>query len=141
MTLCAIRKAEDMVRTLYTKLTVLKTLYQMREQGMRINLITYNSAITSLARAAKQPGGQNQPTGTADDSELWIRALQLLDQMKADGIKPDGFSFASAISCCSMSGRWEEAVNLLEVMRKGGPRTQPNKVAYTSAISKLPDLT
>ena len=104
---------------------------------MRINLITYNSAITALARAAKQPQKQNQATDTADDSDLWIRALQVLDQMKADGIKPDGFSFASAISCCGASGKWEEAVGLLDIMRKGGPRTQPNKVAYTAAISKF----
>lgn len=104
---------------------------------MRINLITYNSAITALARAAKQPHQQNQAADTADDSELWIRALQLLDQMKADGINPDGFSFASAISCCGASGKWEQAVSLLDIMRKGGPRTQPNKVAYTAAISKF----
>lgn len=104
---------------------------------MRINLITYNSAITALARAAKGPQQQSQSLDESDTSELWARALNLLDQMKADGIEPDGFSFASAISCCGASGRWEEAVNLLDIMREGGSRTQPNKVAYTAAISKF----
>lgn len=114
----------------------LDLLDEMRKEGIRINLITYNSAITSLARAAKQPSGHTEQAGELDArEELWIRALQLLDQMKSDGIKPDGFSFASAISCCGASGRWNEAVNLLEVMRKGGPRLRPNKVAYTSAIT------
>jgi len=55
--------------------------------------------------------------------------------MKKDGIRPDGFSFASAIRCCGENGRWKEAVNLLEIMRDAGPKTQPNKIAYTSAIT------
>ena len=108
----------------------------MREQGMRINLITYNSAITALARAAKGPQRQGQSPSATDCSDLWARALHLLDQMKADGLEPDGFTYASAISCCGASGRWEEAVSLLDTMREGGSRTQPNKVAYTAAISK-----
>jgi pentatricopeptide repeat protein len=60
----------------------------------------------------------------------------LLQQMKEDGIQPDGFSFTSAISCCGAEGRWEEALELMAVMKKGGPRTRPNKIAYTAAICK-----
>ena len=108
----------------------------MRDQGLQVGLITYNSAINSLARAAKYPSGQTHSLDIPDENEeLWIRSLQLLDQMKKDGIRPDGFSFASAIRCCGENGRWKEAVNLLEIMRDAGPKTQPNKIAYTSAIT------
>lgn len=47
----------------------------------------------------------------------------------------DGFSFSSAISCCGSEGRWEEALQLMGIMEKGGPRTRPNRIAYTAAIS------
>jgi pentatricopeptide repeat protein len=104
----------------------------MRKKGLSINLITYNSAITALSKAAKQSSRGNHGNG-----ELWTRVVELLSQMKADGIEPDGFSYSSAISCCGAEGRWEEALELMEVMHKGGPRTRPNKIAYTAAISSL----
>jgi pentatricopeptide repeat protein len=31
---------------------------------------------------------------------------------------PDGFSYSSAISCCGAEGRWEEALELMEVMQR-----------------------
>jgi pentatricopeptide repeat protein len=103
----------------------------MRKKGLSINLITYNSAITAMSKAAKQSSKGNHGNG----GELWTRVVQLLAQMKSDGIEPDGFSYSSAISCCGAEGRWEEALELMEVMQKGGPRTRPNKIAYTAAIS------
>ena len=115
---------------------------------MSINLITYNAAITALSKAARRysrDGGgmrnnsKNRPRG--DDAlpkeDLWTRALLILKQMKDEGIEPDGFCYASAISCCGSEGRWKEAMELIEVMKKGGPRTRPNKVAYTAAICKF----
>ena len=105
---------------------------------MKANLITYNAAITALSKASrfhakKSSSIQPEEIGSED---LWSRALLLLGQMKKDGIEPDGFCYSSAISCCGAEGRWEEALKLIEVMRKGGPRTRPNKVAYTAAICK-----
>jgi pentatricopeptide repeat protein len=102
----------------------------MRRKGMTINLITYNSAITALSKAAKQSSRSQFGKG-----ELWTKVMELLGQMKADGIEPDGFSFSSAISCCGAEGRWEEALQLVEIMQKGGPRMRPNKIAYTAAIA------
>jgi pentatricopeptide repeat protein len=108
----------------------LELLDIMRKKGLSINLITYNSAITAMSKAAKQSS-----RGDHGGGELWTRVVELLSQMKADGIEPDGFSYSSAISCCGAEGRWEEALELMEVMQKGGPRTRPNKIAYTAAIS------
>mmetsp|Transcript_18062 Transcript_18062/g.33499 ORF Transcript_18062/g.33499 Transcript_18062/m.33499 type:complete len:384 (+) Transcript_18062:857-2008(+) len=107
----------------------------MREKSMTINLITYNSAITALAKASKQKAKLGQLSDTNEDPEegLWQKALNLLDQMKEDGIEPDGFSYSSAISCCV--GRWEEACELIEIMKQN-PTTRPNKIAYTAAIGK-----
>ena len=118
-------------------------MVQMREKKMPINLITYNAAITALSKASRQnarySSRSNRPGATSDpfgDEDLWSRALLLLGQMKEDGIEPDGFCYSSAISCCGAEGRWQEALRLIEVMKQGGPKTRPNKIAYTAAISK-----
>lgn len=113
----------------------------MQEKGMKVNLITFNAAITALAKAAKRSKSPNanypksRRAEVENDGQLYQRALQLLEQMERNNIKPDGFSYSSAISCCGAEGRWEEALELMDRMRKGGPRTRPNRVAYTAAIS------
>lgn len=111
----------------------------MKDKEMSINLITYNAAITALSKAARQRNnarnGGNDST-KSDGEELWFKALKILKQMKENGIEPDGFCYSSAISCLGAQGRWEESLNLINVMKKGGPRTRPNKIAYTAAISK-----
>ncbi len=140
---------------------------QMKEKKMRINLITYNSAITALSKASKMnakfPGQSNDSRQAAsvtfpksevvnvDNEQLWVQALELIEQIKAEGMKPDGFSYSAAISCCGSGGRWKEALeiietmqkggpkmrpNKIETMQKGGPKMRPNKIAYTAAICK-----
>jgi pentatricopeptide repeat protein len=117
---------------------------------MKVNPITYNAAITALATSARnkardsarlihagKPYSADKSTEFSDDEGLWTRAMILLDQMREDGLKPDGFSFSSAISCCGAEGRWKEALELMELMKRGGPRTRPNKISYTAAISKF----
>jgi pentatricopeptide repeat protein len=108
----------------------LDLLGKMRRKDMKINLITYNAAIAALSKGAKM----SVRNRASDYEPLWIKAMDLLKQMKQDGIDPDGFSFCSAISCCGAEGRWQEALDLMDVMRNGGPNTQPNKIAYTCAI-------
>lgn len=108
----------------------LDLLDTMRSRKMKINLITYNAAITAVSKAAK-----HSAKSSSCDNQLWPLIKRLLDQMRSDGIEPDGFSFSAAISCCGAEGRWEEALHLLELMEKGGPRTRPNKIAYSAAIS------
>jgi pentatricopeptide repeat protein len=105
----------------------------MREKGMKANLITYNNAITALSKASRQRARYSE---LSDKEGLWTRVMLLIQQMKDDGIEPDGFSLSSAISCCGAEGRWQEALELIKVMKMGGPRTRPNKISYTAAISK-----
>jgi pentatricopeptide repeat protein len=107
--------------------TALDLLQGMRDEGLRPNLITYNSAITALSRSAGRRNSQSQ------EATLWPRVRQLLQQMRDDGLEPDGFSYSAAISCCGAEGQWEEALGLIAEMRAGG--TRPNKVAYSAAIS------
>lgn len=112
----------------------------MKEKKMRINLITYNSAITALSKASKRnaASASSPKSGTVsvDNDQLWTRALDLIEQIKSDGMEPDGFSYSAAISCCGAGGRYKEALDLIQTMQKGGPKTRPNKIAYTAAICK-----
>jgi pentatricopeptide repeat protein len=109
----------------------LELLSIMRERKIPVNLYVYNAAITALSKAAKRKSKSND----GGESQMYTEVMNLLSQMEEDGIKPDGFSFSSAISCCGSEGRWEEALKLIKVMQLGGPRSQPNKVAYTAAIT------
>lgn len=106
----------------------LELLDTMRSKKMQINLYVYNAAITAVSKAAKKQQKRDNPT------PLYPTIQSLLEQMRLDGIDPDGFSYSSAISCCGSEGRWKEALQLIETMEKGGPKTRPNKVAYTAAI-------
>ena len=129
----------------------LSRVTQMKEKEMKINLITYNAGITALSKASRRfarrstkehaplrfsKGMERNDVLDIDEQQLWTRALMLIKQMKDDGLEPDGFSYSAAISCCGAGGRWEEALALIKRMQRGGPRTRPNKIAYTAAICK-----
>ena len=112
----------------------MELLNQMRMKGMPINVITYSSTISALAKAARRNlkgtvGGE----GIAD--ELSTKALDLLEQMKKEGVEPDAYSYSGAISACASAGRWKEALDLMSQMKKGGPKTRPNRITYTAAVS------
>ena len=70
-----------------------------------------------------------------DEDQLWRKAMNLLDQMKKEGVAPDAISYSSAIIACGSAGRWKEALELIKIMQKGGPTTRPNRIAYTNAIT------
>lgn len=108
----------------------LDLLQTMRAKNMPINIFVYNAAITAISRAAKQLSKTGE-----NNKNLFAEVSSLLDQMKQDGLEPDGFSYSSAISCCGSEGRWREALDLISIMEGGGPKTKPNKIAYTAAIS------
>jgi pentatricopeptide repeat protein len=114
---------------------------------MRINAITYNSAISALAKAARSESRQQRrfdynkedETDHAQNSDiLWRRALDLIECMEKEGVKRDVFTYSAAISTCGAAGRWQETVNLINTMKSDGGRdTKPNRVSYTSAISEF----
>ena len=99
---------------------------------MEINVITYNSAIAAIAKASRRLSKVS--SSSTSTKELSIKALNLLKQMLQEGISPDTYSYSASIAACASAGRWEEALNLIQRMEKGGQRTKPNNVAYTSAI-------
>ena len=108
-------------------------------------LIESSSAITALAKSAKNRHtakllSSSDMNDDKEEEELWPKALDLLKQMREYGIEPDGFCYSSAINCCGAEGRWQEACQLIETMKRGGPKSRPNKVAYTAAISKCSAL-
>ena len=108
---------------------------------MRINTITYNSAIATLSRGARagsrqqhQQGQRVLPGNTVVDAEfLWEKALHLIQCMKDEGVRRDSFTYLSEIGTCGAVGRWQEAVSLITAMKQDGAR--PSRVAYTSATS------
>lgn len=115
----------------------LDLLTTMRSKGLSPNLYTYNGAITAISKSAKS-AARDEPMKerhSMDENGRWRRVMDLMKQMRADGLEPDGFSYSSAISCCGSEGRWEEALQLIDRMMQGGPATRPNKIAYTAAIS------
>ena len=116
----------------------LELLDQMKAMNLKVNTITYNSAITALSKAARaenkqraSAAGSGEPV--VDTNVLWKKALDIVECMKREGVRRDAFTFSSAITVCGAAGRWQEAVDLIHAMKVD--RTKPNKVAYTAAIS------
>lgn len=132
----------------------LDVLDQMREKNMKINVFAYNSAIAALAKASRSrsigsnssrsnmsSSGSNSKSNEGGESDydktkLWIRAMELLNQMKKDRVWPDKYSYSSAISCCAAGSRYEEALDLIKVMRDGPGKLRPNRISYTGAMSE-----
>ncbi len=116
----------------------LELLDLMRNDSLRINTITYNSAIAALSKAArselKTSNNQGSVRDTTDVDVLWQKTLHLIQCMETEGVKRDSFTYSSAISTCGAAGRWEEALHLIQSMKKEGG-TKPNRIAYTSAIT------
>ena len=63
----------------------------------------------------------------------WERALELLEEMRERGLKPDVISCSAAISACEKGGKWQSAVELLEEMRERG--LKPDVISCSAAIS------
>ncbi|CAN0559636.1 unnamed protein product, partial [Ectocarpus sp. 12 AP-2014] len=64
------------------------------------DVITYNSAIAACASGYGGGG----------------KASQLIGEMRRKGLKPDRYSYTSAIHACSKAGKPEEALRLLRAM-------------------------
>ena len=103
---------------------------KMDEKKIRINVFTYNAAISALAKSSRKNA---KARNSFDDDQLWKRALHIVDEMKGKGLKPDVFTYTSAIDVCGNGGRWKESLDLIKEIENGDKR--PNKIAYTSAIT------
>lgn len=110
----------------------------MTEKGMKINTVTYNAAISALAKAARNNVRHSFGDDAAgiDEEQLWKRALSLINQMKRDRAWPDVYSYSAAISACGAGGCWKEALTLIKTMKSGPAKLRPNRISYTGAISK-----
>ena len=126
----------------------LELLDKMRSMDMKINTITYNSAISALAKAARTESKQQRRFDydennasenelNTDPNALWRRVLSLIADMKHERVPLDKFTYSSAINACGAAGRWEEAVGLIREMKEEASKdNKPNKVIYTSAIGE-----
>ncbi len=59
-------------------------------------------------------------------------ALQIFEEMVADGVRPNAVSFNTAIDACAAAGRMHQAAILLERMRDAGQA--PDMVTYATII-------
>ena len=69
-------------------------------------------------------------------NELWKKAMDILHEMQSKRVWPDKYSYSSAISCCASGARYQEAIDLIKVMRNGPAKIRPNRISYTGAMSK-----
>lgn len=94
--------------------TSMALLEEIRAQGMKPNVVTYNGAIG----AAKASG--------------WSCAKRLLDDMLQHGVVPNGVTYAALMRVCEASEEWERALDLLHEMSGAG--IQPPMNAYKSLL-------
>lgn len=94
----------------------------MSRMGIQPTVITYNSAITAVARGG---GGQ------------WRQAVALVKEMAAAGLVPDAITYNSLIVACGRAGQWKQALSVLRGMKKQGIRC--DIIAYSAAISACGD--
>jgi pentatricopeptide repeat protein len=59
--------------------------------------------------------------------------LQLLEEMKRHGVKPNLISYNAAMSACGKANRPEQALQLLQEMRRHS--AEPDVISYNAAIS------
>lgn len=65
----------------------------------------------------------------------WSLVLGLMSDMRAEGLKPDCFTFSTAIAACGRAGQWERALSLLDEMGKQREELRPSIFAINAAIA------
>merc|ERR1712096_161543 len=94
--------------------------------NIRPDIISYNTALNAVTMTM---------TDVASSSNSrWDVLMKLRRRMdKQDGIKPTVVTYGIMISACEKWGKWQQAMALLEEMKK--KRVMANTVAYNAAIS------
>ncbi|KAK3272864.1 hypothetical protein CYMTET_18859 [Cymbomonas tetramitiformis] len=88
------------------------------EAGCQVNAFHYSAAISGLAKAKKAN-----------------KALQLLDDMKEQGVPLDVVTYTALMKTCSKSGKAEKVLELFDEMCSAG--LEPNTVAYTVLVTAV----
>lgn len=128
----------------------LEVLHSMRSRKAEPNVIHYNAAISSCAKAAKYTTAlellslmekrgvtpdvitYSSCISACDKGSQWTTALELLQSMENRGLQPDAIIFNATISACTKSGQWEHALRLFSEMRKHS--VQPNETSVHVAM-------
>lgn len=45
---------------------------------------------------------------------MWKKALDVLEDMKQNGVIPNDFTYSAAITACGNGGQWERALDLID---------------------------
>lgn len=94
-----------------------------RQRGRRPGTTTTGSGSSSGSSSGEPVGvdeviaGMWRATNARTGPE---RALELLEEMRADGIQPNGRTFGTAITACASRGLWRRALALLATARGMG---------------------
>jgi hypothetical protein len=100
-----------------------------RREGVALNVAHYRNILRQCAGAAQTPsttttrttvrvangGSRSNETHTAArrrSGDVWVRALEVLQQMRVEALRPDTTCVAAAISCCAGAAQWEVAVGI-----------------------------
>lgn len=85
------------------------------------------SPPTAVAMNSSRKSGLGQ-------GQQWQRAIELLEEVRRSGSKPDVVTYSAAVSACEKCRRWDNALALLRSMR-GGVGLIPNIVTYSAAMA------
>ena len=75
-----------------------------------------------------------QVINSCEKSADWSAALQVLDDMKAAGVRPNVVCYNAAISACEKARQCDRALELLEELEHL-LHTLPDVISYNAAIS------
>ncbi|XP_031271264.1 pentatricopeptide repeat-containing protein At2g40720-like [Pistacia vera] len=93
-------QVENALIDMYIKCGFLKYALYIFENMSQKDLVTWNSMIA----------------GYGSHGEC-LKAVELFDQMKRSGVRPDGVTFLSLLSSCNHSGSVESGLNLFQSMK------------------------
>ena len=129
-----------------------KLMVQLRKQGLKPNLRTYNAAMAACAGcgrwkdALKLLDECHREPGVSPDiysytnamracakGGLTRKALSLLDVAKDLKLPLDAYAYTAVIEACAKGNDWKKALELLEEMRESG--INPTAVTFSVTIS------
>ncbi|CAM9780566.1 unnamed protein product, partial [Hapterophycus canaliculatus] len=122
----------------------LALLRVMREQGVPPNVVSYNAAAHACVGGRRRnresrlndASANAKPPGAEKDG--WVLILDLMAEMREEGVDADVFTFSTAITACGNAGEWEQALVLLEEMGEALEQQQLQAVDETQQRRRRP---